>query len=256
MIPLALKRLLEPVRKNGVFDVATAMAKGRVEAIDDGESPVRWLITNRNDEIQSRQIAAGYYERAELDQLKSDLGERRTIVDIGANIGNHAVYFSRHFNSDRIVLVEPYEPAINHLLANLALNYSQAFQLGFLGKAVGAHTGSASIIAPTAFNIGLTSVDSSTPGKVEVLTGDAVVQDLPVDLIKIDVEGMEIDVLSGLSATLSRQRPALYIEVSDSNREAFFGTMQRFGYKVLRDQRAYGTQSNFTMVPETSTDRR
>ena len=250
MIASALKRLLEPVRKNGVFDVAGAMARGRVETIRDGIGPVRWLITNRNDEIQAAQIAAGYYERSELDQLRSDLGDRRTIFDIGANIGNHSVYFSRHFNSERIVLIEPYQPAIKHLLVNVALNYSPAFDLSFLGKAAGAHNANASIVAPTTFNIGLTSIDPSKPGEVEVLTGDAIVGDRPVDLIKIDVEGMEIEVLSGLSSTLSRQRPALYIEVSDANREAFVGAMQRFGYKVLRDERAYGTQSNFTMVPD------
>lgn len=249
MLRAKIRQWLEPLRKNGVLDVPTAIARGRVERVDLG-IPVSWLITNRNDEIQSHQLTDGFYELAELEQLYADIGPQKIVLDIGANIGNHAIFFSKKMNSEKIILVEPYPPAIRHLLVNISLNYRDCFDLSFLGLAIGNKAGTARIIAPTEFNIGLTRIDATGPGTTPVITGDELLSSFPIDLIKIDVEGMEIDVLSGLDATLSNQRPVLYVEVSQQNRERFLVLVEQRGYAILRESQAYALQSNFTVVPE------
>ncbi len=249
MLRAKLRQWLEPVRKNGVLDVPTAIARSRVERVNVG-IPVSWLITNRNDEIQSRQLTDGFYEARELQQLYADIGPKKVVLDIGANIGNHAIYFSKRMDSERIILVEPYPPAIRHLLVNISLNYRNCFDLSFLGRAIGKKAGTARIIAPTEFNIGLTKIAATEPGATPVITGDELLSGAPIDLIKIDVEGMEIDVLAGLEATLSNQRPVLYVEVSQQNRERFLTVVERRNYVILRESQAYVSQSNFTLVPE------
>ena len=53
----------------------------------------------------------------------------------------------------------------------------------------------------------------------------------PVALMKIDVEGMELDVLRGATQILTRDRPLLYIEASDdAQRQLIDSFLVAFGY--------------------------
>jgi len=243
-----LRPLLEPVRKNGVLTVEAALRKGRISTRAVNGRSVRWLITNRNDEIQSRQLEQGYYELDELQQLKGDLGSCPTVLDVGANIGNHAVFFCQHMGCRKLTLVEPYWPALSHLLVNLALNDLEGVEGGFLPFALGATSSKAAIVPPTRFNIGLTRLDLDRAGDIRVVKGDEVMSGEPLDLIKIDVEGMELAVLAGLSEVLTRDRPAIYVEVDRLHRAAFLQLLKKFRYRVVRESSAYGSQSNFTAV--------
>lgn len=246
MIVEKLRNILDLVRKNGVLDVESAMARGRVYR-RRADVDVAWLITNINDEIQSKQLADGFYEIDELRTLKHDVPDARHILDIGANIGNHSIYFAKAFAAERVIPVEPYAPAIRHLLANIALNYSPCFDLRFLGRAIGAQLGTVSLAPPTKFNIGLTRVVADDLGVVPLITGDSIVGDDRVDLIKVDVEGMEVDVIAGLTCVLARQKPALFVEVGDDQRADFIALTEQLNYAPVREVRAYGSQTNFTM---------
>ena len=99
------RRLLEPIRRNGILDVETAMRRGRVVECEVGGSKIRWLITNSNDEIQREQLKNGYYELAELQRLRNDLGQCPSIVDISANIGNHAIFFIKEIGCRQLVAI-------------------------------------------------------------------------------------------------------------------------------------------------------
>ena len=52
--------------------------------------------------------------------------------------------------------------------------------------------------------------------RVPVRTLDSIIEERPVDLLKVDVEGFEVDLLKGASQTISNCR-CLYIEDSDLN---------------------------------------
>lgn len=243
-----LRTLLEPLRRNGVFDVATAMRKGRVASRTVDGRTVNWLITSANDEIQSRQLVEGFYELSELQQLRADVGERPRVLDVGANIGNHAVFFATMMGCRRLIAIEPFDAAREHLLANLALNAVSALDLNVHPFALGAAEGQASAVPPTAFNIGLTRMNVGC-GSIPVVTGDALLAGEAVDLIKIDVEGMEVAVIDGLAQTFDAHRPALFVEVSDDTREAVSQRMAAHGYRLVRATPAYGTQHNLTFLP-------
>jgi FkbM family methyltransferase len=247
-----IRAFLEPLRKNGIFDVPTAIAKGRVVTRSVNGIEVRWLVTNSSDEIQSKQIASGFYELTELEQLSKDVGPRQTVLDVGANIGNHSVFFLTHMGCRRLIAIEPFLPAYRHLLANLALNSTARVDVAMIGAALGVDEGTANLVPPTRFNIGLTRVDPG-PGDVRVLRGDDHFLSTPIDLIKIDVEGMEIEVLSGLSETIARHRPAIYVEAGRSTRSALLELLGSAGYRLVREAPAYGTQFNLTLLPAEGT---
>lgn len=243
-----IRALLEPIRRNGSFDVPTAMAKGRVVSRHVGGAAVRWLITNANDEIQSRQLADGFYELAELEQLREDVGPRQAVLDVGANIGNHCIFFIKRMGCRTLIAVEPFSPALQQLNANLALNLAEPLDIRLAGVALGEGADSAAIVPPSRDNIGLTKLNIGA-GDVPVTRGDDLVGSTAIDLIKIDVEGMELAVLSGLFGTIRDCRPAIYIEASRESRDAVVALLASAGYRLVRESRAYGTQYNLTLLP-------
>ena len=69
-------------------------------------------------------------------------------------------------------------------------------------------------------------------GDISVIPLDTLSEGHVVRLIKIDVEGMELDVLRGATQTLTRDRPLLYIEASDdAQRQLIDGFLTAFGYR-------------------------
>ena len=67
----------------------------------------------------------------------------------------------------------------------------------------------------------------------ESLAGDSIVSDKKIDLIKIDVEGMELIVLKGFEMTQSRWKPYLMIEISRQNFDLCHNYLVGLGFKSL-----------------------
>lgn len=55
-----------------------------------------------------------------------------------------------------------------------------------------------------------------------------------VDFIKIDVEGMEIDVLHGARETIIRNKPGMLIEKIKSEENELIGFVTGLGYKTFQ----------------------
>ena len=53
--------------------------------------------------------------------------------------------------------------------------------------------------------------------------------------------------IAGLTSVLSRQKPALFVEVGDDQRAEFIALTERLNYAPVREVRAYGSQTNDTM---------
>jgi hypothetical protein len=51
----------------------------------------------------------------------------------------------------------------------------------------------------------------------------------PPDVLKIDIEGAELQAIEGMRSVVQRYHPAIVCELHDTN-EAFVGLMDEFGY--------------------------
>lgn len=174
-----------------------------------------------NDHVGDKIATQGLYEPENLALLLDLIGkiENPTVLDIGANIGNHALAFAT-----RAAQVHAFEPipAIYRLLAanvqdNGLLNV-QAHPLALSDQG-----GTATIYMVRQGNFGASSFDQRREGvepvQVTRMTGDDFVRQhgIPrVDFIKIDVEAHEIYVLRGLMNTLQRDLPWLTMEWNDA----------------------------------------
>ncbi|HYH39848.1 MAG TPA: FkbM family methyltransferase [Azospirillum sp.] len=230
--------LLEPIVATGLFPLARqvlAFARFRAEGRDlaeftlDGER-FRFRIAEGNLGLDMFLVSGRFFEQAELEFLRGRVPSGGTVVDVGANIGNHAVYFGRFLRPSRLIPVEPNPQAVRRLTENLALNGIVPDARG-LGKAVGATAGSLGLTLPKGADLVLERLQGT--GDIPVLPLDDLI-DGPVDFLKIDVEGMEMEVLAGARRILSEQRPLIFIEVEGSRTEAFRAWCGEAGYVIER----------------------
>lgn len=139
-----------------------------------------------------------FYEPHMLEYICSlDLAGR--YVDVGANIGNHTVYFDLLCPSTSVEAFEPDRDSFDILEENARLNplgHTSLHPVGLSDRA-GACTA----------QIGRKTVD------FETRTLDSYGFE-GVALIKVDIEGMEPAFLRGALGTLARCRPLLFIEAN------------------------------------------
>jgi FkbM family methyltransferase len=133
-----------------------------------------------------------------------------TVVDVGANIGVFSVRQAQR--GARVISFEPHPGAFSNLLANVQSN-DVASQVTCVNVAVGSSAGTSWLSTATGSSVAhLTDEKTSDGIAVTTVTLDqALAQtDLStVDLLKIDVEGAELQVIAGASATLDRTRMAI-----------------------------------------------
>ena len=85
-------------------------------------------------------------------------------------------------------------------------------------------------------------------GDLTLVKGDDILK-TGFDLVKIDVEGSEIEVLHGMSGFIGEFRPKMFIEVGNRNSEAFFDWMGENVYTVVDEFKRYKTNCNYLIVP-------
>ena len=163
------------------------------------------------------------------------------VVDVGANIGNHMLFFSKVLEA-KVICVEPNPAALDLLQNNVAVN--RVMELVTIVKAAASdRLGTLQLEAGPISNLGMAKVVCGRKdGLTEVIskTVDDIVAlvtqkgDPRISLIKIDVEGFELNVLRGSLKTIKEHLPVIVVEAAttDSHR-AVENILKQFGYQYL-----------------------
>ena len=210
---------------------------------------VRFFVGSEHDEIQRYHAAGSFYKLDELSIISSHLPVESVFVDIGAHVGNHVLYLSLFGTCSRIIPFEANPHACAILKSNIALNNVTNVDLSFLGIGLSDSDGRLVTKASGEFNLSGTSFVNSRNGSYRCIPGDAVLMNIPVSFMKIDLEGMEIFAISGLHKTISRWKPFIFIELIDSNFEQLDSQMREFGYCMVEQFSRYAGITNFLYVP-------
>lgn len=174
------------------------------------------IETAANDDIGRRIERRGLpYEWEELAISNALARRSERVIDIGANVGNHALYWAAHSDTD-VVSFEPAGLALEMLIRNIERNQLSSritvhrVALGEVGGRGRLHVASGNLGAS---HIELIQASGfRDENEVEIARLDDYVL-RGVGLIKIDVEGMEIDVIRGAKETLAREGPAVWVEL-------------------------------------------
>ncbi|MEO0729141.1 MAG: FkbM family methyltransferase [Pseudomonadota bacterium] len=182
----------------------------------------------RDDKIAMRLLSGRHWQRHFVQRAVTALQSANrdplnsTLIDIGANIGSTLVYLMRDGGFGSAHAFEP-EPDNARILARNVAENGLAGRTTCNPLALSNRDGQRELVKD-AHNFGKHSLDgsvgASASGRIPVsaMTLDAYaetanLQPQDVGLIKIDVEGHELDVLAGMSSFL-RARVPIMVEVS------------------------------------------
>lgn len=179
-----------------------------------------------NDLIGDYIVLDGVYAKREIVFLRSVLDKvgvspNSVAIDVGANIGNHARALAELFT-----LIYCFEPSFRNFQL-LRINSEASKKIVPLNYGLGAGCGR-EILGKDVFNCGASSVkldaldlSGDSTEEVTIKVGDKVLGELigerSLGFVKIDVEGMELDVLIGMDSTISEHRPVIGFEFKCKN---------------------------------------
>lgn len=195
------------------------------------------MLYNMHDMYIGRSLDLyGEFSEGEVEIFKQVLRPGMMAVEVGANIGAHTVFLAKAVGpTGGVMAFEPQRVAFQTLCANLALN--NITNVHCVHAAAGAAPGN--LLVPQldqtqVNNFGGLGLGSYQQGeRVPVVTLDSF--NLPqCTLLKIDVEGMEQDVLLGAKETIARCLPLMYIENDREDRSAaLIRLIDSLGYSMF-----------------------
>ncbi len=207
----------------------------------------RFHICNPFDLIQRHHLKGRFFELEELRFLRERIPQGSSIIDVGANVGNHAVYLSRFLRPRRLTVFEPNPELLPVLRKNLEANGAVEADTGFLGLALGADERQYSLEVRDSNNLGAGRLAGAAGGAISSVPLDAVISER-VDFIKIDVEGMELDVLAGAKRLVGEWRPSILAEAFNANIPQLEEWARRNRYQIAA-RFAYVNSVNLFLEP-------
>jgi FkbM family methyltransferase len=177
------------------------------------------MLVNPNDQYVGQALLRyGEYGELEAQFLGQLITPRRLVVEVGANIGSHTVVLARQAAAmgSQLVAFEPQPFVFQNMCANLALNGIRNVRAW--PYACGARAETVHFACPDYAQSGNFGGVSMHAGPaldrvaVPCVTLDEMLAEDDVGLLKLDVEGFELNALQGAERLLARCRPTVYLE--------------------------------------------
>jgi FkbM family methyltransferase len=194
-------------------NVASVQPLARMEIFEltvDG-STYKMVLPNAAVDYIQRKLATERvpYELEMLRDMQSRLSSGDLVLDAGANIGNHSLYLASIVGC-RVAAFEPNKELSNALLTSVKLN-DLGDHVTVSSHALGKINDTGHFAKEIPDNLGSQSIELGD-GPIKIKPLDSIRFAGVVKAIKIDVEGMELDVLKGGSRLIDKDRPILYVE--------------------------------------------
>lgn len=190
---------------------------------------------NTRNELDLMVLYVGAWEKYLLhflrDSVTSLAGENGVFVDVGANVGQHSLYMSKH--AKHVHSFEPYERVLTVFRGMVADNAIENITIHPVG--LGDKAQSLPFYEPPENNLGTGSFlrdfseeNHDAGSKLELVRGDDALAQLErLDVMKLDIEGYEKPAIVGLERTLAKHRPVVVMEVTiDPSNDQLFKSQE------------------------------
>jgi FkbM family methyltransferase len=228
------------------------------------------MLAFSTDNVIGRSLRLyGEWAEHELSLLRSFIVEGTTIIDVGANIGTHTLPLSRWVQNGRVIAIEA-QPVVSFVLRDNCLQ-NGCLNVQIVNAICGAESGSIEFridyrkeqnLGAISFARGrgnrwrglfywLNRLRGLNTVNVPIITLDELCRDELVALIKIDIEGMELDALRGAGKLLARCHPVIYFEQNNTTRLSdTYDYLSGTGYRMFWLETHPFNQNNFRGVTE------
>lgn len=216
-----------------------------------------FCYVNAEDHIQKIILWTGEYEKEVYDFAKKVLTNEDTVLDIGANIGYHSIHFASLVPNGKVYCFEP-NALLNPLIKkNFKLNGFTNFEIE--NKAVSNKNEVSSFFISNSSNTGLsilTNEISQSNIEVKTIYLDDYFKTQKIHLIKIDIEGAELNALKGMKQLLQTQSPYIIIELIEEQLNKFNSTCSEvYEFLFALEYNAFLKQgNNYLKITDTKTE--
>lgn len=177
------------------------------------------------------------YECKVLERIYRE-GLTGLALDVGASVGNHSLWFAAVCGL-KVVAVEPID--FKRLIENVELNPELDIEVWTCGLGDRNYVGE--VAGAPAHVIG----DSFPSDGVRIHRLDDLDLDEPISLLKVDIEGMEPEMLAGGLDTITRDRPLIFAEaITPAAHDRVAAVLEPIGYKHVH---TYGATPLEEWVP-------
>ena len=214
------------------------------------------LLCDRNEEAQIEVIKNRTFSPHIIAAVQSFIRPDTMFIDVGAHCGTISIPIAAKNPSTKVIAVEPQIDLIKRLKQNKSLNSLKNLRIEPI--ALAEETGELKLLLPKRDDgsiiqglVGKISkkyLDSNLTRIVPKSTIDVlkISENMKqISVIKIDTQGFELDILRGAINVISKDRPALIIEIEDyifknpsSNRNALKIFLQNNNYEIFLLEKA------------------
>lgn len=183
----------------------------------------------KNDTIIGKSLEYyGEYTELEIQLLRNFIKDDFIVYDIGANIGYHTVAFAKH--SKQVYAFEPNKKNLRLLRDNTKqLDNVSIFDVACSDDNVDMFVEDFDLDMPGNYGeMHMRDVGQSCKS----LRIDDIADIYAPDLMKIDVEGHELQVLRGSMETINEYKPIIFYEAHGNDLDTIYDMLENIGYKM------------------------
>ena len=208
----------------------------------------RFPFGPENLSISLQHALGHFYEERALGKLRQLLTPGDLVLDVGANVGNHTIYFAGEAQC-RVIPFECNPKLLPRLRAVVgSAELEGLVDMSHLGSAISDRVGTShfNFIRDDYSNISQEATDRTET--VPAISLDSLnVSDCR--LLKIDVDGGERPVLAGARQLLASRRPIVAIEVMNYNMSHVLELFSSLDYDIYREDISAKTYSDIVFAP-------
>ena len=240
-----MKYFIEKLREAMVFHYLAGTFTGTVSVEDPHRTATRYRFPAISKRVVKRARRMANKEPGTVNWIETGVRDGDVFYDIGANIGIYSLLAAARIGAGKVYSFEPDASSFAGLLQVITLN-GMAARIAPLCLALDAQAGRQTfsyrelIVASTGSQL------SSSPVQIDAghypveikftqsVDGLIAAQALPSpDLVKIDVDGNEMNILRGMGDLLQRRTVrSLQVEVDPQWQEPIYNFMEEAGYQL------------------------
>ena len=209
------------------------------------------------DHVQQYLFWYGIYENTTATAFLKTVKPTDCILDIGANVGYYSILGASKATQGKVFAFEPNTLLHPQIEASAALNNFKQIQI--VPNAVSnVHLQDLHLYLSDAENKGMSALEipENYSGQKKIITCVTIDEWIKtqgiqkVDIIKMDIEGAELNALHGMKNTLLKYKPVLFVEVCNETLNRFQVTSEQvFEYIISLGYTAFAMQKNGSMLP-------